>query len=100
MAKFIEFQIGNATTPLTRIHVEDITGFCNTDATSLVIHLKGGKKIDCTTGTDDGSNVTDLLNGIKKCMELAKAPYHEDRALVTTITLTNIASSTINATIS
>lgn len=96
MAKFINFS--SDTNPDTRILVEDILSFGCTSATALVIHLRGGKKITQTIATDAGEDVLDLVNGIEKCMELSKSPYHEDRALVTTITLTNAASG--NAAIS
>lgn len=96
MAKFISFSSDSF--PDTRVLVEDILSFGSTDDTTLVIHLRGGKKITQTIATDAGEDVLDLLNGIEKCMELSKSPHHEDRALVTTITLTNAAEG--NAVIS
>lgn len=78
MAQFITLPI-TADGEDARFRVDEIAAWGMTSDTAFVFHFVGGKTATITVGDDNQSQVLAVKQAIEKAVELAKAPYHEDR---------------------
>jgi len=78
MAQFITLPISGDSVD-ARFRVDEIAAWGMTSDTAFVFHFVGGKTAIITVGDDNQSQVLVVKQAIEKAVELAKAPYHEDR---------------------
>lgn len=95
MAQFIT--VGVSGEKKARFRVQDIVAIGMLTATSLTLHMRGGKKAVLTVASDTSfASTTDFLSAIEKAFVLEDLPYHADKGFFLAVENTKAFSAVAN----